>query len=129
MDEVDERRREWKAIHEREEERRMNIQELKKLMECMGGGKKTAKSLLKLVVYTGGIKASEAADIIGVSKNVIDGWITLLISKGLAEVESRNNPNPNIKPTKGVLIRFKRYQKKRHMMESKSGGKRLIGAL
>jgi hypothetical protein len=105
-----ERRRQWEAIRQREQERRRNIESLRQLMTKVGADKKTAKTLLKLVVYTEGVKSSEAADILGVRREVLDTWVRILLSKGFVDVESMNHPNPTIRPTREILLKFRAFQ-------------------
>ncbi|MFH0861557.1 MAG: DUF835 domain-containing protein [Candidatus Altiarchaeota archaeon] len=118
---LDEKRREWGIIYERERARRENIEHLKKIVDEMGEGKKTPRSLIKLAVYTNGIKAADAADILGIRKGVILEWIPPLVGNGLISVESLNNPNPTIKPTGEVLEKFRTFQKKQMLTEKKPG--------
>jgi hypothetical protein len=84
----------------------------------MGKGKKSAKTLLKLVVYTGGLKASEAADLIGVSKEVVTTWMRVLVERNLVEVESESHPNPTMRPTKEIIEKFKAYQMRQQDSET-----------
>jgi len=113
MADVDESRREWEAIYEKEQARRRNMDELKALVDKMGAEKKTAKTLLKLAVYTGGIKASEAADLIGVKRGVIDVWMKALMKREFVEVESTSHPNPTLRPSKDILKKFREFQKQK----------------
>jgi hypothetical protein len=113
MDELDEKKREWDAIHAKEQARRRNMEELRKLVEQMGDGRKTAKSLLKLAVYTDGIKVSDAADIIGVKREVVSAWAKMLMEKEYVDIESTSHPNPTIRPTKQILSKFIAYQRRR----------------
>jgi hypothetical protein len=112
MVEVDEKRQEWQAIYEREQSRRRTIEELRKLVEDMGDSKKTAKTLLKLAVYTRGIKASEASDIIGVKRELVDTWVRVLYDRGFIDVESISHPNPTIRPTKEITNKFNAFQRR-----------------
>jgi hypothetical protein len=113
MEDIDEKKRVWGAIYQREQDRRQNIDELKRIVDEMGEGKKTAKTLLKLVVYTEGIRAQEAADIIGVRRQVIDGWLKLLMDRDFVEIESSSHPNPTIRPTKEIMERFRAYKQRK----------------
>ena len=92
----------WRVLSEREANRRRNLEELRKFMEEIGDAKKSPKTLLRLAVYTDGIKANDAAEIIGVSKKVIRAFMIFLLKRRLVEVESVKHPNPTIKATKEV---------------------------
>jgi len=107
MDGTEDERRVWDSIYEREQTRQESIEELKKAIKEAGESMKTPKSLFKLVLFGDGIKASEAADILGVKMTVIDRWTKTLHSKNLVEVEGANHPNPTIKPTIEVLEKYK----------------------
>ena len=116
---MDDNRRVWKVLHENEELRLQNLYALKKFISGLGENRKTAKTLLKLIVYTGGVKASEAADIIGVKRELIDTWVRLLLKKNLVIVESYHHPNPSIRPTKDLLDNLNRLH--RQMIKAGSG--------
>jgi hypothetical protein len=109
MGDAEEERRQWGRIHEREKARGRSIQELKRLID-MGRSKRTPKSLLKLAIHGNGIKAKDAAEIIGVKKRVIDGWAKLLESKNLVEIMSPIHTNPTIRPTRDVLDKIEAHR-------------------
>jgi len=123
MDEFGEKRRQWDAIHEREQIRMVSLSELRKFIDSLGEGKRNAKSLLKLVVFTGGIRESDAADLLGVPRDLIEKWVRFLMEKGLADIESTHHPNPTIKPTKKVLISLTRYSREK-LAEAASSAER-----
>ncbi len=110
MDEALERRRQWELMHQKEQARRRGITALQELVEKMGESQKSAKTLLKLSVYTEGVKADEAADILGVKRSVINAWVRILVSRGFVDVESLSHPNPTIRPTIEILNKFRAYQ-------------------
>ncbi len=113
MDDTEEKRREWRAIRRREDARQRKLEELKNVIEDVEGGRKTAKSLLKIVIHGDGVKASDAADMLGVKKKTVDGWINALKSRKLVEVDGETHPNPTIKPSAEVLERLKRVRSSR----------------
>lgn len=104
------RREGWEAAQVREEGRRKDMAELTKVIEAAGRGKRTPKSLLKLVIHSGGIKADEAAEILDVKRRIIDGWTGLLANKKLVVIDSKKHPNPTIKPSRQVLDKVVRQQ-------------------
>ena len=117
----------WRVLSEREANRRRNLEELRKFMEEIGDAKKSPKTLLRLAVYTDGIKANDAAEIIGVSKKVIRAFMIFLLKRRLVEVESVKHPNPTIKATKevqkkvGKALQKNAKPKKEGKKEAKNG--------
>jgi len=110
MDEALERRRQWELMRQKEQVRRRSITALQELVEKMGESQKSAKTLLKLAVYTEGVKADEASDILGVKRSIVNAWIRILVSRGFVDVESLSHPNPTIRPTLEILNKFRAYQ-------------------
>ncbi|MBD3389159.1 MAG: DUF835 domain-containing protein [Candidatus Altiarchaeales archaeon] len=111
-EEAEDRRRRWDVIHTREQARKQNITHFKKAIEEASGAKKTPKSLLKLVIHSGGIRSGEASEVLGVSRANIDLWVRALEKKNLVEIESRKHPNPTIRPTHAVISKVRRFQDK-----------------
>ncbi len=109
-------------IFKRETARRENLEMLQDFIKGLAGKKKTPKDLLKLVVYTDGIKASEAAEILGVKRHAVDLFLKYLLQKGLLDVESLKHPNPTIKPTLSVIMKMKKEYdvKKKRLTDDKS---------
>ncbi len=112
MDSEEEDTRVWDTIQEREMTRRRNLDELKGFMEEVNKTPKSAKTLLKLVVFTESIKVSEAAQIIGVKKQRIEKWLDILLAKKLVDIESTHTPDPTVKPTEKVKEKVRGYYKK-----------------
>ena len=103
-------RKQWAAIQRREQARLRDLQQLKRFMEEGKDEKKTPKDLLKLAVYAQGIRAAEAADILGVRRAIVDAWAEALLEKKLVEYESIKHSNPLIKPSRSVLLKFRKSQ-------------------
>jgi len=89
--------------------RRRDNDELRRMVET-GRSRRTPKSLLKLVIHTNGIKASEAAEIIGVRKRVVEDWARILKGKNLVEIEGPDHPDATIKPTAEALMKLDSYR-------------------
>jgi hypothetical protein len=117
MEDIDKQRREWKIIHEREKARIRTLQQLKKFINDPAFDRKSHKSLLKLAIYTRGVRAQEAADIIGVKREKIDSWASALAGRHILIIDSPSHPNPVIKPTRGLLIKYRERMKKTRLSQ------------
>jgi len=115
------------VIHEREQVRRRSFEELKKLVEDMGEQRRSTKTLLKLAIYTNGIKATDAAELIGVKPETVIEWMRVLHDKSLVTVDSLKHQNPTIRPTEHVMEKVIEYQISRQQQVDRSVAEEVKG--
>jgi transposase-like protein len=113
----------WRTMQERGKTREKTLQELMKFIKEMGKKEKTKKGLLKLIIYTEGIRLQDAADILGVKRAVIDVWIRQLSENKLVEIEETTHPNPTVRPKREILEKFRKQIRKLPdaLVQEKSG--------
>jgi transposase len=118
MDPEERRRAEWRRISKQEEVRKKNIDGLRKIMlEKESDSRKTPKSLLRLILYGGGVTSDEASTMLGVKREVIDGWVMGLANKKLIIIESVSHPNPKLQPSPKLLKKLESYREKQKTMD------------
>lgn len=101
----------WDALSKREARRRQDISMLEDFIREIAPKRKTPMHLLKLAVYTGGIRASDAAQILGIKRRGLDLFVRYMSKKGLLEVESLKHPNPTIKPAQSIALKIRKAEK------------------
>jgi hypothetical protein len=69
--------------------------------ETTRGGEDAAKDLLRLLTRKGELTAEEASLIMGVERDVVDGWAKILGANGLLTILHEDTPNPTLKPRGG----------------------------
>ena len=112
--EEDDQRSEWRRIGEEERKRRKALDELRIVMEEEEAKtKKTAKSLLRVVLHAESITVNDAANMRGVSRDEIVGWAKLLRSKRLVEVVGSGTQNPTLKPANELMKKLLSYKQKK----------------
>ncbi|HHQ44969.1 MAG TPA: hypothetical protein ENN13_02405, partial [Candidatus Altiarchaeales archaeon] len=106
-------RQQWQMIHEREKERMKKIEDLKQTIEAeKSSEKKSAKSLLRVVIKAGELKASDANQLLEVGADVILKWMNILESKHLILIEGPKT-DPTLKPNPEVLEKLEIYKSRK----------------
>ena len=105
-------REEWRRIGESERLRRKTLDDLRRVMqEEEVKTKKTANSLLRIVLHGERVSVNDAANMLGVDRSVIIGWARLLKSRKLILVEDGDTPNPVLKPKRELMEKLLVYKK------------------